>query len=74
VGFAAFVGWRLSPTVRRSQYDVEVAEGLYQGWLAVLRFLAGARHRPDLPVWDWRGVGHADRSGSPARLTGVLTT
>ena len=52
-GFAIFVGWRLSPTVRRSQFDVGVAEGLYQGWLAVLRFLAV----PAIVLIFLRGIG-----------------
>lgn len=53
LGFAVFVGWRLSPTVRRSQFDVGAAEGLYQGWLAVLRFLAV----PAIVLIFLRGIG-----------------
>ena len=53
LGFAVFVGWRLSPTVRRGQFDAGAAEGLYQGWLAVLRFLAA----PAIVLIFLRGIG-----------------
>ena len=53
LGFSIFVGWRLSPAVRRSQFDVGVAEGLYLAWLGLLRYLAP----PAIILIFLRGVG-----------------
>ena len=53
LGFAVFVGWQLSPAMRRSQFDAGAAEWFYRLWLAVLRFVAP----PAIVLIFLRGIG-----------------